>query len=244
MNNELDAKLQAILDSESNLDVDNPDDKDESTTDSDDAVDPTVDTPLDDMELHKTNSLTEITQSLMVLLELFEKHISANQNQVQMFDKMYAEMKDYKESFLLEVLHKPVIHNLIQLYDSFVLLESQLTNFIEGNTENRIYNELEQYSSNLQNFRFELEEVLYRMDVTPYKDSPDTLDRQLHKTRKVISTDDPKLDRKVAEVHKIGFYWREKVFRPEEVTIYRYLSSTEKSENTNSKQFSDEQRGN
>ena len=233
MNNDLDAKLKEILDSESNLDVDNPDD----------TVDAVGDTPMEDMELHQTNTLTEINQSLAVLLELFEKHISGNQNQVQMFDKMYAEMKDYKESFLLEVLHKPVIHNLIQLYDSFVSLESQLTNIIDENNDNTLLNELGQYSSNLQNFRFELEEVLYRMDVTPYKDSPDTLDRQLHKTRKVISTNDPNLDQRVAEVHKIGFYWREKVFRPEDVTIYRYVSSTEKSENSNSKHSSDEQRG-
>ena len=233
MNNDLDAKLKEILDSESNLDVDNPDD----------TVDTVGDTSMEDMELHQTNTLTEINQSLAVLLELFEKHISGNQNQVQMFDKMYAEMKDYKESFLLEVLHKPVIHNLIQLYDSFVSLESQLTNIIDENNDNTLLNELGQYSSNLQNFRFELEEVLYRMDVTPYKDSPDTLDRQLHKTRKVISTNDPNLDQRVAEVHKIGFYWREKVFRPEDVTIYRYVSSTEKSENSSSKHSSDEQRG-
>jgi len=233
MNNDLDAKLKKILDSQTNLDTENPDD----------TVDTVGDTPMEDMELHQINTLTEINQSLTVLLELFEKHISGNQNQVQMFDKMYAEMKDYKESFLLEVLHKPVIHNLIQLYDSFISLESQLTNLIDENNDNTLLNELRQYSSNLQNFRFELEEVLYRMDVTPYQNSPDTLDRQLHKTRKVISTDDPNMDQKVAEVHKIGFYWREKVFRPEDVTIYRYIASTEKSENGNTKHSSDKQRG-
>ena len=233
MNNDLDAKLKEILESDTNLDTNNLDD----------TVDNVGDTPMEDMELHQTNTLTEINQSLAVLLELFEKHISGNQNQVQMFDKMYAEMKDYKESFLLEVLHKPVIHNLIQLYDSFISLESQLTKLIDENNDNTLLNELRQYSSNLQNFRFELEEVLYRMDVTPYQNSPDTLDRQLHKTRKVISTDDPNLDQKVAEVHKIGFYWREKVFRPEDVTIYRYMASTEKSENGNTKHSSDKQRG-
>lgn len=242
--NDLDAKLKAILDGKSNLDADYPDEGDGSMKDSEDTIETIGDTLMDDKELHQSNTHTEITQSLSVLHELFEKHISGNQNQVQMFDKMYAEMKDYKESFLLEALHKPVIHNLIQLYDSFVSLESQLTKLIDQNNDNTLLNELGQYSSNLQNFRFELEEVLYRMDVTPYKDSPDTLDRQLHKTRKVITTNDPNLDQKVAEVHKIGFYWREKVFRPEDVTIYRYMSSTEDSENVNSEHSPDEQRGN
>lgn len=190
------------------------------------------------------NTLSEINHTLATLQELFEKQISGNQTQTQMFDKMYAEMKDYKEAFLLEVLHKPVIHNLIQLYDSFVLLESQLENMKVESEENTLLDELSQHQQNMENFRFELEEVLYRMDVTPYKDSPEILDRQLHKTRKVIPTNDPNNDQKVAEVHKIGFYWREKVFRPEEVTIYRYTSSTEQTEHTISVSPLDKKGGN
>lgn len=196
-------------------------------------------TNADDLEIPQPNFLAEINQTLAALQDLFEKQIARNQNQTEMFDKMYAEMKDYKESFLLEVLHKPIIHNLIQLYDSFISIESQLDDILIGKRENTFTDELSQYRQNLENFRYKLEEVLYRMDVTPYKDSPETLDRQLHKTRKVISSDDPNQDQKVAEVHKTGFNWRDKVFRPEEVTIFRYTPSTdepplnEKGGNTN-----------
>ncbi len=175
------------------------------------------------------NELSDVKQSLVALQDLFEKQIARNTNQTEMFDKIYAEMKEYKESFLLEVLHKPIIHNLIQLYDSFVALESQFEGICGGNEE-KMFDELAQYRKNLENFRFKLEEVLYRMDVTPFADSSDTLDRQLHKTRQVIPSDDPEQDRKIAEVHKIGFNWREKVFRPEEVTIYRYTPSAQQSE--------------
>ncbi|MCE2403419.1 nucleotide exchange factor GrpE [Candidatus Poribacteria bacterium] len=190
-------------------------------------------------ETPQPNGLAEINQTLAALQDLFEKQIARNQNQTEMFDKMYAEMKDYKESFLLEVLHKPIIHNLIQLYDSFLSIESQLDDILIGKENNILTDELSQYRQNLENFRYKLEEVLYRMDVTPYKDSPETLDRQLHKTRKVISSDDPKQDQKVAEIHKIGFNWRDKVFRPEEVTIFRYTPSAgepplnKKEDNTN-----------
>lgn len=196
-------------------------------------------TGADDLEIPQPNFLAEINQTLAALQDLFEKQIARNQNQTEMFDKMYAEMKDYKESFLLEVLHKPIIHNLIQLYDSFLSIESQLDDILTGKEENILTDGLSQYRQNLENFRYKLEEVLYRMDVTPYKDSPETLDRQLHKTRRVISSDDPEQDQKVAEVHKIGFNWRDKVFRPEEVTIFRYTPSAgepplnEKGGNTN-----------
>lgn len=196
----------------------------ESQTDTDVATN--LPPPMDAHEMLQPNALTELNQTLAALQDLFEKQIARNQNQTQMFDKMYAEMKDYKESFLLEVLHKPIIHNLIQLYDSFISIESQLDDMLMDKEESMLLEELSQCRKNLESFRFKLEEVLYRMDVTPYKDSPDTLDRQLHKTRKVISSDDPKQDLKIAEVHKIGFNWRDKVFRPEEVTIYRYAPST------------------
>ncbi len=178
--------------------------------------------PLDSPEINLPQAFTEIRQTLESLHDLFDKQIARNQNQTQMYDKLYAEMKDYKESFLLEVLHKPIIHNLIQLYDSFILVELQLEDLLNGNEENTVFDELSQYRKNLENFRFKLEEVLYRMDVTPYKDQLGTLNRQLHKTRRIISCDDPKQDQKIAEVHRTGFYWREKVFRPEEVTIFRY----------------------
>lgn len=178
-------------------------------------------TQIDNPEVSQQGNLAQINQTLSTLQDLFDKQIARNQNQTEMFDKIYAEMKEYKESFLLEVLHKPVIHNLIQLYDSYVMLEMQLDDILSEN-EKMLPDELIQFRKNLENFRFILEEVLYRMDVTPYKDSLDTLDRQLHKTRKVIPSDDPQQDQKIAEVHKIGFHWREKVFRPEEVTIFRY----------------------
>lgn len=212
-----------------NIDIDGQlqENSDDSEMDLDAAVD-TYSSEDNPGTLHH-HELSVITESLAALQDSFEKQIARNQNQTEMFDKIYAEMKDYKESFLLEVLHKPIIHNLIQLYDSYVLLESQLDVIL--NEEKEVLSDsLIQYRNNLENFRYKLEEVLYRLDVTPYAESSKILDRQLHKTRQTISTHDPELDKTIAEVHKIGFIWRDKVFRAEEVTIFRYSDSTQ---NTN-----------
>ena len=200
------------------------------------------DAQLDDLEMLQQEDLAQVNQTLSSLQDLFEKQIARNQNQTEMFDKIYAEMKEYKESFLLEVLHKPIIHNLIQLYDSYGMLETQLDDILSGHEET-LPDELNQFRKNVENFRFKLEEVLYRMDVTPYKESLDTLDRHLHKTRKVIPSDEPQQDQKIAEVHKIGFHWREKVFRPEEVTIFRYTPDTQKPENSINESPSSEKGG-
>lgn len=205
------------------------------------------------MEL--TTSLKQLDQRLSALQNLFDKQITRNQNQKQMFDTIYGEMKDYKENVLLEAFHKPIIHNLIQFYDHFVSVEAQLNRIREtlesseiglgslsagllkkiGSEElvdelsgfqTNLKEELSEFGTNLANLHFELEEVLYRMDVIPYEEHPIKLDRKLHRTLDTIPTDNPDKDEEVTAIHKIGFYWCEKVFRPEEVTIFRYIQPT------------------
>ena len=169
----------------------------------------------------QTDSLAEVNQSLSELRQLFEAQIARNQNQYNMFDATYREMKEYKERALLEAYHKPIIHSLIRFYDNFKQLESQLNGLLNG-TEDTRSDDLSQFQKNVENTRFELEEVLYRLDVTPYEERLETLDRKLHKTIGTKPADTPEQDGKVAEVHKTGFHWGDKVFRPEEVTIFRY----------------------
>jgi molecular chaperone GrpE (heat shock protein) len=135
-------------------------------------------------------------------------------------------MEGYKERFLLDAIHKPMVHNLIRLYDSFLRLESELQSIYDPETGHQLL----QFSRNMENFRFELTEVLARMDAELYEDHLDvsarerlrTLDRKLHKPVDVEPTPDPSQDNIVASVHKHGFYWRGKVFRPEEVKIFRH----------------------
>ena len=166
-------------------------------------------------------ALAEVNESLLALRSLFEQKIARDRSQHKMFDALHDEMQGYKEGFLLEALHKPVIRQLITLHDSFGLLESQLDGILDGKKGNGA-DELAQFRNNLGNVRLELEEVLSCMDVTLYEERLEVLDRKLHKTLGTQPTDDPDQDRQVAQVHKFGFYWKGKVFRPEEVTIFRY----------------------
>ena len=221
------------------------------------------------------NVLTSIDQNLANLQELFTGQITRNQNQKEMFDSIYREMKEYKENTLLDTYQKPVIHNLIQFYDNYVKVEAQLDGISETlesfaplfeNTSDKKLNKLllkemgddvpqiwtnlkktlSEFRNNMENVRVELEEVLYRMDVEPYEqqaEQPKKLDRKLHKTIETIPTDDPDQHENVAEVRKIGFYWREKVFRPEEVDIFRYTPPVDESEGTPSDKNSIEEKG-
>ena len=186
--------------------------------------------PEDESPASPTDGLAEVNRTLLELRNLFEQQIARNQNQGRMFDATYREMKEYKENSLLEAHHKPVIRDLIRFYDNLKQLESQFDRILDGMEEIRPGG-LSRFRQNLENVGFELEEVLYRLDVTPYEEPLETLDRKLHKTVEVRPADRPELDRKVAKVHKTGFYWRDKVFRPEEVTIFQYGNKNEEKTN-------------
>lgn len=100
------------------------------------------------------------------------------------------------------------------------------------NTEMK--DKLFKFQNNLENARYEFEETLARIDVVPYKTIPDEasdlrFDREKHKAIDSERIDDETQHLQVAESHKTGFYRIEKgedekqtVFRPEEVTVYRY----------------------
>lgn len=196
---------------------------------------PTIDENLEAADTETTDdpsliegstSLKQLDQRLSALQDLFDKQITRNQNQKQMFDTIYGEMKDYKENVLLEAFHRPIIQNLIQLYDRFEPVTNELkriTKTLESSEKSKLKEELSKLEKQLENLHFELEEVLYRMDVIPYEEHPIKLDRKLHRTLDTVSTDNPDKDEEVKSIEKIGFYWREKVFRPEEVTIFRYI---------------------
>lgn len=217
-----------------------------------DETEPQVPTSEPDVLPPDTDVLASLHQHLTELHELFNNQIARNQNQKQMFDTIYREMKDYKENSLMEAFHKPIIHSLIQFYDNFRDVESQLNEISETTetfgelfdevvgkqTRKTLTNELPKvwielkarlsdFRNNMENVRIELEEVLYRIDVEPYAEHLNKLDRKLHKTIKTIPTDDREQHQNVVAVHKIGFYWHEKVFRPEEVTILRYTPHTD-----------------
>ena len=178
-------------------------------------------------------SLGALAEAVRSLTGRFDTHIATNALERKAFDALHAELQTYKQDFLLNELHKPVIRNVLHLYDSFVRLEQSLPaagGRSDGPSVDEFAEGVGDFVRNMENFRLEITEVLARLDVEPYDDRHDalelarlgTLDRKLHRPVAVAYTEDPALRNKVVRVHKQGFYWRERVFRPAEVTILQH----------------------
>ena len=174
----------------------------------------------------------ELLQAVRGLRERFDDEIAGNDLQRNAFDALHAELQGYRESFLNE-LHKPVIQNLVRLYDSFLRLEETLPaagGRQAGPSVEEFSGRLGDFIHNMKNFRVELTEVLARLDVETYEDRHGVdeterlrkLDRKLHRPVKVETTPEADRNNEVLQVHKRGFYWRGRVLRPADVTILRH----------------------
>ena len=179
------------------------------------------------------DSLIGVQRELRAFRELFDEHVRRNDIQRKAFDALHEELQGYRNAFLLNQLQKPVISTLLSLYDSFLRLEDALPaagGRERGPSPEEFQAGVGDFVRSMESFRLELLEVLARLDVVSYDERLDTvererlqrLDRKLHKPVNVEATSDPERHNEIVRVLRHGFYWGDRVFRPEEVVILRY----------------------
>lgn len=169
------------------------------------------------------NPLIEMVSVQVKLSEqikaLLEERLSYDVAKEKTIDKISEELKTYKDNFFFQ-LQKPIFVELIMLYDSLERIIN--SHSLEQDLPKE---QVATLSNNISNIREELLEILYRRDVVPFEDHPDFLDYKLHKTVKTIPTSEESENNKVEKIVKAGFRWNDKVLRPEEVIIKKYIKS-------------------
>ncbi|WP_372367472.1 nucleotide exchange factor GrpE [Candidatus Uabimicrobium sp. HlEnr_7] len=152
-------------------------------------------------------SLEQISKNIEQLNDLFVAKIKSDCNQREAFEKLYVEMKLYKDNFLRSAT-KPIILDIILLFDH---TKKQLKKEISEEMRNFAIHTLE-----------ELEEILYRRDVEIISTTSDKLDKKIQRAIKVMPTSDQQKDQDIVEIIRDGFMWEGIVLRPQEVVILKY----------------------
>ncbi len=167
-------------------------------------------------------------------LEALQKHLdqshkveTANQ---RLFDVMHSELKGYKDNFLFDALQKPVIRDLLALFDDLCGQARRVGRFLKENAmePDSTVNwsaELQSSQDNINNTVFFIIEVLNRLDVVMLDGDNTVLDLKLHKVVGVEPTSDPAEKNQVVRVVRPGFTWNDRVLRPTEVIIKKYTAS-------------------
>lgn len=181
--------------------------------------------------LNKIERAAFAQDSLPALLDSVQANLDQRDAVTQqLFDSLYQELKGYKDQFILELLHKPIIHDLITLFDDLAELHRQIAQVAaqqDAPGTNRepdpaMGDQLKNFGLNLGHVSCFLLEILSRMEVARKEPSTGKLDREMHRAVGVEMADCAEEDGEIVENRKPAFLWRGRLVRPEEVIIKKW----------------------
>lgn len=147
-----------------------------------------------------------------------------------MFEALHAELKDYKDGFLIQTVLRPIIRDLISLYDDISEIHRQMkASILDQDARGGVtgggvvlFESVQQMARNLEHNVHFILEVLERMEVTQIPMSSGKLDKRTQRAVAVEVAEDPDEDQNVMRVLKRGFQCKDRVIRPEEVVIKKW----------------------
>jgi molecular chaperone GrpE (heat shock protein) len=159
------------------------------------------------------------------LQHLLEQKNGLNQ---RMFDALHEELKGYKDGFLLESVHKPIIRDLISLYDDLANIHRQMQDALaeaaalSSAASVKLLEHLKTMDTHIEHNGEFILEVLARLEVTIMPVGLGALDKQSQRAVAVEMAEDPDDDGMIIRCVKRGFIWKGRVLRAEEVIIKKW----------------------
>jgi len=160
------------------------------------------------------------------------KHALEQRNLINkaMFEALHAELKTYKDAFVLEAVLKPVIRDLISLYDDISEIHRQLALALVSHEQRGtlagstliLFENVAAPANQLEHNRDAILEVLERLDVSLVPLGSGKLDKHAQRAVSVEAAEEAGQDQDIVKVVKRGFTWKDRVIRPEEVVIRKW----------------------
>jgi len=146
----------------------------------------------------------------------------------RMFDALHEELKGYKDGFLLESVHKPIIRDLISLYDDLAAIHRQMQDSVAeaarlpADDALKLLEHLKTMDTNIEHNGEFIVEVLARLEVVMLAVGTGKLDKHTQRAVAVEIAEDPDDDGVIVRSVKRGFAWKGRVLRAEEVIIKKW----------------------
>ncbi|HEX3818088.1 MAG TPA: nucleotide exchange factor GrpE [Chthoniobacterales bacterium] len=136
----------------------------------------------------------------------------------KLFDSLHQELISYRDNFVRDALQKPVVRDLIVLFDDVSGIAAQME---KASTADGADPMLAQLRDNVANTLHFLIEILHRLEVVEIEEK-EKVDRQLHRVISVEPAATAEDDGRIVRRLKRGFIWHDKVLRAEEVVMQRF----------------------
>lgn len=159
------------------------------------------------------------------LQDLLEQKNGLNE---RLFGALHEELKGYKDAFLLESTHKPIIRDLISLYDDLAAIHRQMQEAVSevavhpAGDVGKVLEQLKTMDTNIAHNGEFILEVLARLEVAILPVGTGKLDKHTQRAVAVEMAEDPDDDGQILRSVKRGFEWKGRVLRAEEVIIKKW----------------------
>lgn len=168
-------------------------------------------------------SLADVASQQRDLQQLFESKLRSDEVQGKALEKLHDELQQYKTNFVRQSL-TPLLKEVIFCHDFVV---QQANKIAPANTD--VPPAPDAASKALDAVRQMLLDLLYKFDVEPFRNESGTdgaFDPRTQQCLKTLPTDQPDLDKRVAEQGACGFRSGETILRRELVIVYKYSGSS------------------
>ena len=159
-------------------------------------------------------AMAELSASLGARIDAlaaaFDREVRAESTREKVVDRLHAELQDYKNDLLLNVM-RPVFVDLIQLHDDIGKIVS---------TQAGPSDDAARLLDLMRGFQQGIEDILYRQGVEPFSLPDDAFDPRRQRAFSTVPTDEAEQARRVAARLRKGFRSGDKVIRPEIVSVY------------------------
>lgn len=134
-----------------------------------------------------------------------------------MFNAFHEEFKTHRDAFLFEALQKPIVRELITIFDDLSEIHRQM--LAASASEEGRFCEL---AESVGHIAEALVEAMARFEVKQLPASKGKLDKHKHRAVALEVAETPAADGDIVATVKPAFVWRDRILRPEEVIIRKY----------------------
>jgi molecular chaperone GrpE len=174
---------------------------------------------LGDLQVDLRRGLIALGQRVTKLDQQFETKILYDKSKDQTIDALHDELQDYRDGLQFKHL-RPLVDDLLTVYDD---LSTLLVRFWVENPDQAASEPVKTLLHSLDTIRDDLAYTLEKHGFELYEHPGDEIDRQNQRVQGTVETNDPVLDRKLAERVRRGLRYEDRVIRPEVVRAYKFV---------------------
>ena len=168
-----------------------------------------------------SSNIQQLEQKFDLLTKSFDSKLKYDESKQKIIDSLHKELQVYRDGFHFKIL-QPLFVDLIDMYGDLSKLLKNLP------PSDLVTQKEQQLHKNLGSFQGSIEDILLRYDVALFNEAGADYVPSRQRVVGYIQTDNPDLDKQIAERIRPGFAYDGRTLRPEFVKLYRYQLTIER----------------